>query len=332
MRRHDQPLVAVLTPVFNEESVLAECIESVLAQTYGNFEYTIVDNHSTDRSLAIALQYAARDSRIRVHHNATNVGVTENHNIAFRLASPDAKYCKIVSADDLLFPDYLARVVETAEANPSAGFVGCYQQSGTQVRWQGFPYPQALINGRELGREMLLSRDPSFGFGSPTSLLYRADLVRKSRSFYPNASPHADTSVFYVHLRDCDYAFVYQVLCWERLREASESRKAYGCIEYLPATLDDVVRYARSYLTDEEYERKFAELMDAYYERLAVGVISAPSGKLLDYHRRRLMELGFPLRTSALLRAGAAKLVKEIANPAEAILKLRRRSAARARN
>src|SRR5947207_1525312 len=122
MNRHDQPLVAVLTPVYNEEGVLPDCIESVLAQTYGNFEYTIVNNGSTDRSLAIALQYAARDPRVRVHNNATHVDVTENHNIAFRLASPDAKYCKVLSADDLLFPDYLMRVVETAEANPSAGF------------------------------------------------------------------------------------------------------------------------------------------------------------------------------------------------------------------
>ena len=61
-----QPLVSVVTPVYNEEKNLAECIESVLAQTYPNWEYVIVNNCSTDRSLQIAESYAAQDKRIRV--------------------------------------------------------------------------------------------------------------------------------------------------------------------------------------------------------------------------------------------------------------------------
>ena len=64
-----QPLVSVVTPVYNEEKNLAECIESVLAQTYPNWEYVIVNNRSTDRSLEIAQRYAAQDARIRVYDN-----------------------------------------------------------------------------------------------------------------------------------------------------------------------------------------------------------------------------------------------------------------------
>ena len=61
----DVPLVSVLTPVYNCEKYLRTCIESVLAQTYTNWEYVIVNNCSTDGTLAIAQEYAAADSRIR---------------------------------------------------------------------------------------------------------------------------------------------------------------------------------------------------------------------------------------------------------------------------
>src|SRR5919109_2101835 len=91
-----EPLVSVVTPVYNGESHLRECIESVLAQTYQNWDYTIVNNCSTDGTLDIAMEYAARDPRIRIHNNDAFVRVTENHNIAFRQVSPASTYCKLV--------------------------------------------------------------------------------------------------------------------------------------------------------------------------------------------------------------------------------------------
>ena len=147
-----QPLVSVMTPVYNGEDFLAECIESVLNQTYQNFEYIIVNNCSKDRSLQIAQEYAKKDPRIKIHDNEKFVGVIDNHNTAFNLMSPNAKYCKMVSADDYIFPDCIAKMVELAEANPSIGFVGTYQLSGDIVRWQGFMYPTIVFPGRELGR------------------------------------------------------------------------------------------------------------------------------------------------------------------------------------
>src|SRR5512146_3249684 len=106
-----EPLVSVVTPVFNGEKYLRECVDSVLAQTYTNWHYVIVNNCSTDRTLEIAQEYAARDSRIRVVNNREFVGVDANHNNAFREISPDSKYCKVVAADDWIFPECLERMV-----------------------------------------------------------------------------------------------------------------------------------------------------------------------------------------------------------------------------
>ena len=93
MRLDKQPLVSVMTPVYNGEDFLAECIESVINQTYQNFEYIIVNNCSKDRSLQIAQEYAKKDPRIKIHDNEKFVGVIDNHNTAFNRMSPNAKYC-----------------------------------------------------------------------------------------------------------------------------------------------------------------------------------------------------------------------------------------------
>jgi glycosyltransferase involved in cell wall biosynthesis len=85
------PLVSVLTPAYNRAEFLAECIESVQAQTYTNWEYIIVNNCSTDDTLEVVRRYAATDSRIRVYSNDVLLDLNSNHNLAFSLMSPASK-------------------------------------------------------------------------------------------------------------------------------------------------------------------------------------------------------------------------------------------------
>jgi glycosyltransferase involved in cell wall biosynthesis len=322
----DEPLVSVLTPVYNGEDYLAECIESVLAQTYRNFEYTIVNNCSKDRSLEIALRYAKKDRRIRVHDNKQFVGVIENHNIAFRLISRSAKYCKVVSGDDFILPEYLTKVVEFAEANPNVGIVGSYQLSGNSVRWQGFRYPQSVFTGREICRQIFLGNDKEFGFGSPTSLMYRADLVRSSEAFYPNASPHADTSACFQHLQNSSFGFVYQVLSYERIHEATQTSQSKQLERYLSAVLSDLLHYGPLYLDEREFKEQLQKLLKIYHRYLAVDYFVGFRGtEYWDYHKGRLAELGYPLSRMSLFKAAFIAVLEEVVNPLQAIRKLRLR-------
>lgn len=322
MSVHEEPLVSVLTPVYNGEDFLAECIESVLRQTYQNYEYIIVNNCSTDRTLDVAEQYAKQDSRIRIHNNERFVPVIENHNIAFRLISPAARYCKVVSADDFLFPECIARLVECAEANPAAGMIGSYQLSGTRIRWQGFCYPNAVISGVDLCRQMFLGGDKDFGFGTPTSLLYRADLVRVSNTFYPNSSPHADTSACFSALRTSDFGFVYQILSYERKHEKTQSYRSAQINRYSSACLNDLVEYGRLYLSADELKQELKKVLDDYHRFLAVNwLIGFRDKEFWGYHETRLRELGFPLRRSALLKAATITILREVLNPEQAMRK-----------
>src|SRR5262249_19628678 len=109
--RIQHPLISVVTPFYNTEAYLDECIRSVLAQTRGDFEYLLVNNCSTDRCPEIAAHYASRDPRIRLLHNDQLVPQLRNYNQALRHISAESRYVKMVQADDFIFPRCLEEMV-----------------------------------------------------------------------------------------------------------------------------------------------------------------------------------------------------------------------------
>jgi len=324
----DEPLVSIVTPVYNGAAYLAECIESILAQTYSKWEYTIVNNCSTDDTLAIAQRYAKADARISVRENDKLLDVIGNHNRAFRSISGASKYCKVVSADDLLFPDCLRQMVELAEAHPSVGLVGSYQVSGAGAKWYvrftGLPYTQTVIPGRDVCRAHLLGTTGAFGMplsvlGSPTSNLYRSDLVRATESFYPNSTAEADVSACFECLKASDFGFVHQVLSYERLHDVRVTTTSESVNAYLTSKIGDLLTYGPVYLSKEEMARRFKEMMGEYYEFLALSAVNFRKGSFWGYHKKRLVELGHPLDRVKLGRAICRKLFDLCFNPKRTI-------------
>jgi glycosyltransferase involved in cell wall biosynthesis len=112
------PRVSIGLPVFNGENFVSQAIESILAQTYTDFELIISDNASTDRTEAICREYAAADPRIRYYRNGHNLGAAANFNLTFELAS--GEYFKWAAHDDMLAPEYLEQCVGALDAHPEA--------------------------------------------------------------------------------------------------------------------------------------------------------------------------------------------------------------------
>lgn len=299
----DQPFVSVVTPVYNGEKFFAECINSLLRQTYGNWEYIIVNNRSTDRTLDIAESYARRDSRIRIHNNPEFVGVIQNHNIGFRLISPESKYSKVLQADDWLFPDCLKQMVEVAEAHPSVGIVGAYRLDGTRVNLDGLPYPSTVVSGRQISRSTLL--EELYVFGSPTSVLIRSDLVRKRKEFFDESSfsIHVDTAACYDVLQHTDFGFVHQVLTYTRRHSGTETATSRRLNSHLPAKLMCLKKYGPTCLDQTEYEHCLDQLLARYYKFLGEAVLERRDKQFWDYHTNALKTLGCPLRWNRLFKA-----------------------------
>jgi glycosyltransferase involved in cell wall biosynthesis len=113
MRNDNQPggLASVIVPIFNVERYLSNCVESILAQSYGSFEIILVDDGSTDGSSQIADMFALRDRRVAVIHQA-NAGASAARNAGLAIAR--GTWVTFVDADDWLHPEFLGWMVSCA--------------------------------------------------------------------------------------------------------------------------------------------------------------------------------------------------------------------------
>ena len=299
---NNEPLVSVVTPVYNSEAYIAECVESVLAQTYAHFEYIVVDNCSTDSTPEIVTSYAERDSRIRLLRPAEFVGAGSNANRALREISPSSAYVKVVHADDWLFPDCLTRMVAVAAANPTVGIVGAYRLEGTEVTLDGLPITLEVVPGRDLCRAQLLGRPWGYLLGTPSSVLYRADLVRARPEFYPLDNPfQLDQEVCYLLLQESDFGFVHQVLTYTRRHDRAESSYYRRVGAEPPGQLSLLVKYGRIYLSEDEYRRRLAARVFDYAALLGRKAGRFRDAEFRDYHAAILSEVRGSIGTGEVL-------------------------------
>ena len=115
---HATPTVGIGLPVRDGAKYLAEAIDSILAQTFPDFELVISDNASGDRTPQICREYAASDRRIRFYRQERNIGAAGNFNLVFHRSS--GKYFKWAAHDDVIHPTYLTRCIAALEADPDA--------------------------------------------------------------------------------------------------------------------------------------------------------------------------------------------------------------------
>jgi glycosyltransferase involved in cell wall biosynthesis len=295
MKISGQPLVSVVTPVYNGEKYLAECIESVLAQTYKNWEYVIIDNRSTDRSPDIIQRYENKDKRIRFHTNTEFVSAIENHHRAFNQISPESKYCKVIHADDWLYHECIEKMVAVAERNPSVGIVGSYRLDGVWVNLDGLPYNSEIVAGRQICRDTLLGGP--YIFGSPSSLLIRSDIVRDRHPFYDenNFSVHADTAACYDILQAVDFGFVHQVLTFTRRHGEAQTKIARTVNSYIWTSLMILRKYGPFYLDAAEYEKCINKEIENYCRFLAKAFYQNKDKAFWEYHKDKMEKIGHPL-------------------------------------
>ena len=126
----DAPLVSILVPNFNYGRYLGTCLDSALNQTYENLQVVFVDNHSTDDSFDIALDFQARfKDRLRVYRNSENVGGGRNARIAYSRMDPRTRCSIYLSSDDYYDRTLVARCMAIMTEHPSVGFVLCHRNA-----------------------------------------------------------------------------------------------------------------------------------------------------------------------------------------------------------
>jgi glycosyltransferase involved in cell wall biosynthesis len=304
------PRVSVVTPFYNTAPYLAECIESVLAQSHGDFEYILVDNHSSDGGGEIATRYAARDRRLRVVRPPQFLGQVPNYNFALRQIASDTRHCKMVQADDTIFPRCLTEMVALAEAHPTIGLVSAYRMYGAEVQPSGLAHTRTFLTGRDACRVVL--KDEIYLFGSPSTVMFRADLVRGRNPFFAEGRPFEDAEICFDLLAEHDFGFVHQVLSFTRTENDSLWSGMRAHNGWLLARRNHLARYGRQFLEPDEF-RELWRRRDGHYRMfLASAWLEGRDDRFWKFHRDGLATVGDTIDRKRIVR-DAARLVASYA-------------------
>ena len=220
----DTPILSVLMPVFNSERFVAEAIESILKQTFKDFELLILDDASTDNCLEIIEDFKRKDSRIKVFQNEKNLGVVESRNKLINLSK--GKYIAWLDSDDIALPNRFEKQIKFLEDHPEIGMVGAYPKIIDE-------------NGKKLGI-WLFETDPQklkieLFFHSP--YLSSSVMIRKSslpQNFYDSKFPVAEDFDLYSKISEnCDAANISKFLVKYRINSKGLSKSNTGKMEQL---------------------------------------------------------------------------------------------------
>lgn len=314
------PLVSVVVPVYNTAPWLAQCLESILAQTLTDWECVVLDNQSSDGSLAIAQDYGRRDPRIRAIAADQFRKQAANFNHALGFIHPASRYVKMVLSDDWIFPTCLEQMVRVGEAHPTVGLISAYMVVGNGVGCVGLPYPSELVSGRTIRRQRFLTGLDVFG--TQTSVMYRSAVVRSLQPFFDEQSLSNDRDVCYRILREWDFGFVHQVLSFCRTENESITTGIVGFNPYGLHTLVMLKLYGRDVLDTAEYRRAWDRLADPYFAFLGEAALRGREPEFWAYHTRGLARLGYRLTWGFRMWLAFRALLDLVGNPKRTLERL----------
>ena len=314
----------MVTPFYNTADFLEECIQSVFSQTYTNWEYILVDNCSTDGSRDIAERYAAVDSRVRLYRETEFLGQVENYNRALRYVSSESKYCKIVQADDWIYPHCLAQMVAAAESGNNVGLVASFTLYGDRSSHGGLPLLRGPVySGRDASRCQLLG---DVLFGSPTLVMYATEAVRSRNQFFSTATPYfEDTEVCFEILRDHDFGFVPQVLTFNRRNNGS----IWDRIDrYQPLILCNTMfthRYGAENLEGVELVQRKRKTEAQLYDLFAHAALLGYPRDFWRFHAKGLESFGQRISWARVVLRALYIIIRALLNPMKTAVGLWRR-------
>ena len=205
--------VTVLIPVYNGEKYLKEAIESILHQTFTDFEFLIINDGSTDRSVEIIQSYT--DSRIRMIHNDKNLKLIATLNKGLDIAQ--GEYVARMDCDDISLPERLARQVAFMDSNRDVGICGTWAKTIGDDPGHIFSYE---INSKKIKAQLLFD----CCLAHPSIIMRRALLVKYNLKYY-ESDLHAEDWGLWQRASVCfDLSNIPEILLLYRIKQTSVSR------------------------------------------------------------------------------------------------------------
>jgi glycosyltransferase involved in cell wall biosynthesis len=218
----DSPTVSVLVTVYNREAYLEECLRSILASSFADFEIVVVDDGSGDRSLEIAEKIARDEDRIRIFRNDHNLGDYPNRMRAAELAR--GTFIKYLDSDDLMYPHGLAVMVEAMKSVPDAALALSHSRPEEEK-----PYPWEL-SPAEAWRKQFLG-DGCMGCGPSGAIIRRAEFFEAGG--FSKWGVLSDTEMWFRMSAKWPLLLLPPGLVWWRRHESQEFTRDDAARRYL---------------------------------------------------------------------------------------------------
>lgn len=214
------PLISVLMPVFNAERYIEGSIESILQQTFHNFELIIVDDCSTDKSWEIIQKYARNDKRVKILKNKQNLGLSRTLNGGIHIAR--GKYIARMDADDWSYPDRLEKQYKFMEEHSEIGISGGSREVYDKHMKKMISVYRYKLTDSEIRKDIFL-RSP---FCHP-AIVCRADILKKAGGYSELLGKSEDYDFYFKMGLLCEFGNLPDVLI--KYRRCNSSATFENC-------------------------------------------------------------------------------------------------------
>ena len=274
-----QPLVSLIIPIYNLADYLPQCLDSVRKQTYKNLEALLINDGSTDASLAVCQEYSRRDSRFQLIDKA-NSGVSDSRNQALDRA--EGKYIQFLDGDDWLSPDATETLVHAAESTGADLVLAhFYRVVEERVAARGHIKAQRVLTRQEFAEEMMKA-PANYYYGVLWNKLYRRSIIEAHRLRFDSQVNWCEDFLF--NLEYIEYvrlvSAVPKPIYYYRKRESSLVSSQASLRRTIAMKMQTFDYYKELYQRLDLYEEQKAKVYSYFLSAATDGVVPPLSPRL----------------------------------------------------
>lgn len=234
------PYISIIMPVYKSEDYLQMSVESVLRQTFTDFELLLVDDQSPDNSGAICDEYAQKDNRVKVLHLAENGGAGNARNEAMKVIT--GKYLCFIDADDYVDEDMLQKLAEAVAEFPAKvvvfGLVEEYlTKDGDPISSQAVCYNESkILKTQQEVRNEILDLEAIDFYGYPCNKMYDVEYLRSTGAIFPKMKFNEDIIFNIDFFMDVDSCIILEIAPYHYLKRSGSTTGSF-----IPTYFEDIM-------------------------------------------------------------------------------------------
>ncbi|MFU0826973.1 MAG: Glyco-trans-2-like domain-containing protein [Lachnoclostridium sp.] len=272
------PLVSIIVPIYNSEKTLSRCIDSILNQTYKEFELILLNDGSTDSSGQICDMYAGKDRRIRVIHKE-NTGVSDTRNQG--IAAAKGEYLQFVDSDDWITPDATELFVGAAtEHQCDMVIADFYRVIGERVSHKGAIEQEGIMD-RVSYATYMMQKPADFYYGVLWNKFYKRSIVEKYQLKMDDSISWCEDFIFNLeYIRNIQAVYVMKIPVYYYVKTkgslVSQGKSVKKTIQMKRTVFAYYNNFYKDVFGEEEYEKKRGQIYRFLIDAASDGKVALP--------------------------------------------------------